>query len=73
MLTIDLSVFSNGVDVPSRSVDGFGPSSYSASGLGIVFLNSLEHKVDVLIRNVVSTRNVVATTALNLCVVSYIW
>ena len=72
VLTIDSSVFSNGVDVSSRSVDGFGPSSYkTASGLGIVFLNSLEHKVDVLIHNVISTRNVAATTASNLCVVSY--
>ena len=72
MLTIDSSVFSNGVDVSSRSVDGFGPSSYkTASGLVIVFLNSLEHKVDVLIRNVISTRNVAATTASILCVVSY--
>ena len=72
VLTIDSSVFSNGVDVSSRSVVGFGPSYYkTASGLGIVFSNLVEHKVDVLIRNVVSTKNVAVTTASNLCVVSY--
>ena len=57
ILSIVLCEFSNGVDVLDEQYGRF------SSGLSISFFSALQYKLDVSIRNVLSTRNIAGSGA----------